>query len=161
MVHELAHAVARKGLVNMRLKVVEAAGAYEAKRNQAVEGKAAYDALKATYTRTKDAALVKDLNARAAALKVQMAEMATLQRAFETQRAALVAEQSRSSAMEGALEKVLPFRDSPTAYGRTAAGESFAECFMLHRLDREALDRAAPAVGPWFDSPAYTALLVP
>lgn len=48
---------------------------------------------------------------------------------------------------------------SPTAFGRNATGERFAECFLLHKLDRPALDRAAPAVGRWFDSPEPAALL--
>lgn len=43
----------------------------------------------------------------------------------------------------------------PTPYGRTSAGESFAEAFMLWKLDPEALERVLPGAGAWFASGAH------
>ena len=40
--------------------------------------------------------------------------------------------------------------------GRTLGAEAFAESYRLWKLDRAALDRAAPGISAWFDSAAFT-----
>lgn len=56
-------------------------------------------------------------------------------------------------------DKQVPFRTSATLYGRTAIGESLADCFALFKADKAALQRAAPRATAFFESAEYQQLL--
>jgi len=161
VVHECGHAISRKGTRDTRLKAVEAKKEYDEINARLIAGKKTYDEDKATYARTKDAALGKALSERVPALKQLIADLAVAKKRFEPLAAQMTADESKGSGLERALDAKLPFKSSPTIYGRTSLAESFAECLSLHKLDRAALDRAAPGISAWFESPEYAALLQP
>lgn len=88
-----------------------------------------------------------------------MSDLAEKKKRFDGLAAEMVAVESKGSALERVLDGKLPFKKSPTAYGRTSASESFAECLAIHKLDRPALERAAAGIAAWFESPEYTSLV--
>jgi len=159
VIHECGHALSRKLARGQRGQAETTKAAYEDVNARLMAGKKAYDEEKATYTRTKDAALVKSLNEKAAGLKVLMAERTAKEKEFQAVAAQMVAGESKGSAIERAFDAKLSYRKSPTVYGRTSLAESFADSLALYKLDRAALERAAPGVPAWFESAAYTSLL--
>jgi hypothetical protein len=48
--------------------------------------------------------------------------------------------------------------DSPTRYGQTSLDEGFAEALAFHRVDPEALERAAPRSYAWLEATDLGAL---
>ena len=160
LIHEAGHAIARASQRGLRAEAEEVKKAYDEVNQKIMAEKKQYDADKATWQRTKDPELGKALNAKAASLKPLMEEMAQKKKKFEEVAAKMVAADRGGSPMEQAFDKEVPFRTAaPTVYGRSAIGESFADSFALFKVDRKALDRAAPKAGPWFESKAFEAML--
>jgi hypothetical protein len=159
VIHEAGHAIARASTRALRKQAEETKKAYDEINAKIMEEKKQYDADKAEYQRTKDPALAKALNAKSAALKPLLEDMANKRKKFEEVAAKMVMADRQGSPMEQSFDKTLPFRAAPTMYGRTAIGESFAECFALFKVDRAALERAAPDAIKWFESKDYRAFL--
>jgi len=159
VLHEAAHAMARKPLLNLRRRVADAERAHALAVARARDEQRRYAADRKAYNARRDPALAKALTARAVTIKVLVKQMVAAQKERDAIRATLITEQGRAAPLERALDARLPYRSGPTAYARTSPGESFAECLKLHRLDRAALERAAPGVAAWFDSAEYADLV--
>lgn len=159
LIHEAGHAIARSSTRDLRKQAEVTKKEYDDINAKLMEEKKQYDADKAEYQRTKNAELGKALSQKSASLKPLMDEMAKKKKAFEEVAAKMVAADRQGSPIEQAYDKKVPFRTAPTVYGRSAIGESYAESFALFKADKTALDRAAPAAAPFFDSKEYVALL--
>ena len=161
VLHECGHALSRRTTRDVRQQAVDAKREYDEVNAKIIEGKKTYDADKATFAKTRDPELAKSLNERAVGLKALVAELAVKRAKFEPLAAQMTQTESKGSTVELLLDKKLPFKTAPTLYGRTSLTESFAECFMLNKLDRAGLERAAPGVPAWFESAEYLALIAP
>lgn len=159
LVHECGHAIARKSARGTRGDAVRVKAEYDAINQKLIGEKKKYDEDKAVYKKTKDQALGKSLQERGVMFKQLMADMNAKKKEFEGVAKQMVSTEKSGTPMERAFEAKLPLKDAPTVYGRTAIGESFADTFALLKLDRAALDRAAPGVSAWFESPAFSAML--
>ncbi|MCC6810780.1 MAG: hypothetical protein IT381_25350 [Deltaproteobacteria bacterium] len=155
LVHELAHAISRKTHRDAQAAYAPQKAAYDALAAKAVEMQKAASARLDEYRKTKDEALKKAVDEDNAALKKMQQELNTASKNM----AALGAAQRQGGAQPSPVEKAflakLPLPKSPTAYGRTLPGESFAECFRLAKLDPAALERAAPGIPAFFASAEY------
>lgn len=159
LVHECGHAVSRKGARESRHRTTVAKQEYDEVNAKLIAEKKTYDADKATYARTRDQALGKSISERTPVLKQLVADLAEKKKKFDAAAAEMTTVETKGSAIERALDAKLPFKKSVTNYARTSIAESFAECLALFKLDKKALERAAPGIPAWFESPEYVALV--
>ena len=157
VIHECGHAIARAGNRVLKQQLIALKAEYDAMQEKLLADRKKYNEDKATYARTKDAALGTALNERGKVLQQLSKDAAEKAKTFQALSAKMVGE-DKGSALEKALEAKLPVKSSPTVYGRTSPAESFAECLAIYKLDRAALERAAPGVPAWFESAEYAAL---
>lgn len=155
LLHETAHAIARRAVRGLAESVKTARAELETASAAFNEGQKKFNADRDTWNQTKDPELGKSLDARTAAAKDDVAKVKAIQKKWSDLQSLAQRELTSAAPLERGLLAKLPLPSSPTAYGRTAVGESFAECFRLWKLDRAALDRAAPAAGAYFDSPDF------
>ncbi|MEZ0227504.1 MAG: hypothetical protein ACAI25_02690, partial [Planctomycetota bacterium] len=150
LVHECGHAISRHGARDLRAKAVTTKKEFDDLQAKLIEERKLYNEEKAAK---------KPVDERAATIKQLQADVAEKKKAFDAVAAAMVAGEKQGSALERAFDAKLPFKKSATPYGRTAIGDSYAECFALFKLDRAALERAAPGTPAFFESPDYVGLL--
>lgn len=155
IMHEAAHALSRATAGDQMEAMKTARKALEDATNAFNEGQKKYNADRAEYAKTKDPELRKSLEARAAATNAEVAKVKALQKVWQDLQTATQKGLQQSPTEAAFLEK-LPLAKAPTTYGRTLGAEAFAESYRLWKLDRAALDRAAPGISAWFDSPAFT-----
>ncbi|MBL8917535.1 MAG: hypothetical protein JNJ54_01630 [Myxococcaceae bacterium] len=158
VMHEVAHAISRATAGDQMAAMKTARKALEDATTAFNEGQKKYNADRAEYARSKDPELRKSLEARAAATKDEVAKVKELQKVWQDLQTA-TQKGLQQSPSEAALLQRLPLNKAPTPYARTLGSEAFAESFRLWKLDRAALDRAAPGISTWFDSPAYSSTL--
>lgn len=159
LVHELGHAIAKKTLRDAVANYAPEKAALDELTKRAQEAQKAYNAKRQEYAKSKDPALGKELQAETEAMKKLQEELNAKGKII----AALGGIQARGGAAPSPVEKALiaklPQNKAPTAYGRTLPGEAFAECFRLAKMDKAALDRAAPGISAFFASPEYAAAI--
>lgn len=155
VMHEVAHALSRatsgdqmEAMKNARKALEDASAAFN-------EGQKQYNADRAEYAKSKDPELKKSLEARAAATKDEVAKVKALQKVWQDLQSS-VQRGLQQSPTEAAFLLKLPLNKAPTPYARTLPSEAFAESYRLWKLDRPALERAAPGIPAWFDSAAFT-----
>lgn len=155
VVHEVAHALSRATASGTLDAVKEARKALDDAAAAFNEGQKQYNADRETYAKTKDPELKKSLQERAAKTKEEMAKVQALQKTWQDLQNA--AKQGMGgSATETAFLQKLPLNKAPTPYARTLGSEAFAESYRLWKLDKPALERAAPGISAWFESAAFT-----
>ena len=152
LMHEVAHAISRAASRTQFADVTAARAALELAANAFNESQQKYTADAAEYNKSKDPALRKSLDERAAATKDEAAKVKTLQKTWTDLQSAAKSTLAQGSAMEVAYLAKLPLASAPTLYGRTAGPEAFAEAFRMWKFDRIALERAAPGMPAWFDA---------
>lgn len=155
VMHEAAHALSRATSGDQMEQMKTARKALEDATNAFNEGQKKYNADRAEYAKSKDPELKKSLEARAAATKDDVAKVKALQKTWQDLQSA-TQKGLQQSPTEAAFLQKLPLNKAPTPYARTLPSEAFAESYRLWKLDRAALDRAAPGISAWFDSAEFT-----
>jgi hypothetical protein len=159
LVHECGHALSRRGAREARTKIVAAKAELDELNAKLGAERKKYDEERAAHAKSKDPAVTKSLNDRVAGMKQIQGEMVEKKKKFDVLSGEIVAVENKGSPLERALDAKLSFKKAPTTYGRTSVAESFADCLALFKLDRAALERAAPGIPAWFESPEYVALV--
>ena len=155
VMHEVAHALSRATSGDQMEQTKVARKALEDATTAFNEGQKKYNADRAEYAKSKDPELKKSLEARAATTKDEVAKVKELQKVWQDLQTA-TQRGLQQSPTEAAFLQKLPLNKAPTPYARTLPSEAFAESYRLWKLDRAALDRAAPGISAWFDSAAFT-----
>ena len=87
--------------------------------------------------------------------RVERAETRTLRRKVDLEKLST----AKPSKLLRAYKALLGPKDWPTMYGKTSLEESFAESFMLYKVDPAALRRVLPKVADWFKARKHEAYL--
>ena len=155
--HELAHAVALKtNRAQMaQVRTDNQRGSELVEQHNALVTE--MNALITQYNAKPDAALGRKIEG----VKARVAELAVEVKGLQgsVQALAQTVQSDRRSRLARALNKVQPFAESPTWYGRTSAEEHFAECYSLFLTDPAALERAAPEIYAWFVAGSHRVLM--